>query len=283
MPGIKKTIKHRVYKLAKKNISVFLMGGVGNQLFQICRALSLSESGVNVKLVKFYGFEKFFYNLLGFSFHRDWLGIDRIAGSLNIEIEKLSAMDFLELSFIFLLRKVGINCFFDQKLKISETKSFFRIDVGYFQSSSHLTSKAIFNVANVISDSLGLDTCNKNENLTVHVRGGDFSIGDRYSTTDVNNIYKISKHLASKIVVVTNDENYARSIFKDEKISLHQSSTGALGDFKFMCSSSRLILSKSSFSAWAGICAALKHNCVVYADFDLPLMRDISEAMIYKN
>ena len=154
--------------------NVFLMGGVGNQLFQIARACTLRDNGYDVYVLKLSRNTKLIYRLIGFTLHDDWIDIDKVLFKLSLQRKEISYKQMLILVLLFMLRKLGINKYFDTK--IDEVPNFLNkfIDVGYYQSSTHLASNAVKEVGHALIDLLNISSSTDNSSIVLHIRGGDF-------------------------------------------------------------------------------------------------------------
>ena len=69
----------------KHQKKVLLMGGMGNQFFQIARALSFKQTNVEVELVIVGGIMLNLYKLTVDTIHGDWLDTKELANCLAIK------------------------------------------------------------------------------------------------------------------------------------------------------------------------------------------------------
>jgi len=242
------------------NKKVLLMGGVGNQLFQILRAQSHSSQGCAVELLRLSKNKNFIYKLVGFSNHSEWLNIDNLAFRLDLKIREITFHELLLVAINYFLKKVGLRCWFNSPLKEKSNNltTFLSngIDVGYFQNSHHFTSIAMNQLILALIDELEIISTPMHTNIfTIHVRGGDFPINDRINKYQVNKIIQQSEDLNLDIKVITNDSAYAQVLFSKLNYNFLYSGSSALDDFRFMCLSKNLYLSNSSFSFWAAKCS----------------------------
>ena len=79
----------------KKNKKVFLMGGIGNQLFQLARALELYNNNYQVKLIHLGGLGNIFNYFLNYSApHENWISINAIINK-KISIRTIKFIDVI--------------------------------------------------------------------------------------------------------------------------------------------------------------------------------------------
>ena len=92
----------------------------------------------------------------------------------------------------------------------------------------------------------------KSFDAVVHVRGGDFRLASRLPPQ----YYIKATSSMKKILVCTNDENFARSVLPANLMLTFSSkyATSELDDFAIMAFSNTLVSSNSTFSWWAGEC-----------------------------
>lgn len=250
--------------------NVFLMGGVGNQLFQIARACSHRDNGHDVYILKLSRHTKLIYRLIGFTHHDDWIDIDKVLCKLSFKRKEISYKQILILVILFMLRKLGINKYFDTK--IDEAPNFLNkfIDVGYYQSSKHLTSNAVKDVGYALIDILNISSDTDNSSMVLHIRGGDFSEKDRLKDHDIKKVKDFAQRRNLQINIVTNDKIFAKKVTGiNENISINNSNS-ALEDFIFLTESKLLFLSNSTFAFWAATIASLLRNAELFASDNFP-------------
>ena len=247
---------------------IFLLGGVGNNLFQITRALTLMESGKDVRLLKIS--KKFvpIYKLIcKHKIHGDWLKLEKFTSELNLEIKETSFIDIFRLALIFFHKKLGFTHRFDMSLdKISNEKLLFSrslIDVGYFQSKRHVSVASIIKTSTILKNILNIDSI-RMEKFVLHLRGGDFSIATRISDTDLRKAALESIDQRLDFEIVTDDPKYAEHCTDNLNIKAKIISNDPYNDFLSMCSANNLYLSNSTFSFWAGNVAKLNGAAKVY-------------------
>ena len=95
--------------------------------------------------------------MIGFTDHENWIDIGDLANSLDIKIKDVSFSHLVSLAFLFFLRRLGINRYFNTEID-DESTIFgqYNIDVGYYQSNKHLTLSAVNEVSNALIELLGI-------------------------------------------------------------------------------------------------------------------------------
>ncbi len=241
-------------------IKVFLMGGAGNEFFQIARANNLSLRGKNVELLRLGGIKQIIYKLIGFTNHGQWIDVSQIAEALGIGIKKASPLDVFVLFVIFVCKKTGLSTFFDTLLekKIDHCNSviFKTYDVGYFQTARHIERKSIDQVAEQIIGHLDLSPRYALDEIVAHVRGGDVLYDNQISDNEAKSIIQFCEENSIKFSCVTNDIDFVKSKFRDIKSKIHCKGSSPLEDFKYLSTSKTSYLSNSTFAFWAAVCAS---------------------------
>ena len=250
--------------------SVFLMGGVGNQLFQIARACSHREKGYDVCVLQLSRNKNRIYRLIGFTNHDDWVGIDQVLHKLSLSTKEVSYRQMMVLILMFFLRRLGVNRYFDTE--VNEAANFYKIgiDVGYFQSENHLTPNSVKEVGYALIDLLKIERNKNNAIIALHIRGGDFIQSNRLNECDIESVKDLARKRALKIYVVTNDTTFALEVCgSDDNIFAHDSS-GARDDFTFLARSKVLFLSNSTFAFWAAIVASMANGAELLSSESFP-------------
>ena len=257
---------------------VYLTGGLGNQIFQICAALS--ESPSHDLLVKAWGnpasngefpevaalnwpsnvqFEKTrklvitkFISLLLRS------GLKPSSASRSIMERWLR---FIIASYLFftqgIFSKVILNrgIGFSQKKSKSGKSHFF---IGYFQSfvfAEHLLS---CNALDLLSTSEEVEI-NLTGTVGLHIRLGDYLREDKFGIPGeayyLNSLFSIPKYQEKKLIVFTNSPNLVREYFPNlpwGQIAIHANNEdNSVETLKDMANCEYLIIGNSTFSWWA--------------------------------
>jgi len=271
----------------KNRISVFLMGGLGNQLFQLARAYSLKEMGYDVCVVRLTRFKTIIYKLIGFTQHEDWLDIENITKTLNIPIKEVNFYQIVFLALIFLIKKFKVNIFFDTVLNQNKTIQFKFVDVGYFQSEKHISKNSIDVIASSIINSLEIHHSDEIKSFIAHIRGGDFLYKHRTESqvlpinrNEAYELLKLASHIKTNIQIVTNDKDFVSEIFNFSKDIVIRESKSAKDDFLTLCRSNILFLSNSTFSFWAGVISIKLNKAQVYTSQSYPFKNLLNTSVI---
>lgn len=250
------------------------MGGVGNQFFQVARAISLREEGFDVEILQLRRFKEFAYKTLKFSIHDEWIDLELICLEANLSIREISFPELLALSMTFFRKKIGLSCDFDEPCfkdgEFNHSSSLRTIDVGYFQSLDHISHTGVNAVVGVIIKVLNLTPESYSAPFVAHVRGGDFDINDRLDTCAAKEIIHLGERLDCNITVVTDDAKYVERIFLDGGRISTVCGGGALSDFVFLSRARTLYLSNSTFSLWAALCSFSLNKTNIYYNRNFP-------------
>ena len=248
------------------------MGGVGNQLFQIARACSHRENGYEVAVLQLSKHKKNLYRMIGFTDHENWIEIGDLANSLDIKIKDVSFSHLVSLAFLFFLRRLGINRYFNTEID-DESTIFgqYNIDVGYYQSNKHLTLSAVNEVSNALIELLGISCLKTNSDFVVHIRGGDFiKYNMEIKYDEIEKVKVLAKKRGKKIHIVTNDKKFALGFFDTQDNIYVNNSTDAMSDFLFLSASSTLFISNSTFAFWAAKIATIINNAELFGMSSFP-------------
>lgn len=250
-------------------------GGLGNQLFQYAfgRALSLKY---NVPLL----IDKTFYKKnAGSKFILNKFNIKSEGYFKSFLSEKFKRFyTFAKIINIFSSTKVYYEKFFHfdkniGKLNLKNKNYHF---YGYWQSFKYFKNILAelnndFNFHSYIKNrKLLLNKIENIQNISIHVRGGDYKSEPHYSlhgllsaeyyNSAVNYLKK--KKTINKIFLFTNDVKYARKLaknfnFKYELIS-NLETNSSFEDFAFLRLSHNKIISNSTFAWWAAMLSKKK-------------------------
>lgn len=247
---------------------VFLMGGVGNQLFQLSRAISLQLKDKNVIVHELGMIKKIIYKLIGHSIHENWINMQEFSRHLGLNYKKTNILELVQLFIIFFLRKLSIKNNFDLSLsqRISSQNKF---DVGYFQEKKHFNKKAQFIILDALKKILQKDLI-KNPSkkiISLHIRGGDFlKYKNNHHLNIKNSLVTIEKFLKKidpkifKIKIITNDKIILNSM---NLINVEIVSGNPKDDFLSLVNCSQMYVSQSSFCFWAYLFANKFNDCKI--------------------
>lgn len=250
---------------------ILLMGGVGNQLFQMGRAVTRRAHGEKVEIISLSKYQNMIFKFTGWSNHGDWVDIKGLAKNIGIDCRDITLIELAFLFLAFLLKKLGCKKFFDREYfdsfgKNKELESI--IDAGYFQTKKHISEDSIGMISRALTQKLEIREKNNNDILAVHIRGGDFELEKRLNKSDVENISEFAEANSLNLVIVTNDKEFARSLFSDARSISFYEGKSAKEDFKYLCSASNLFISDSTFSLWAAFCSKSFGVSSIYAPQD---------------
>lgn len=237
------------------NTPVLLMGGIGNRLFQLARAVDLQISGRNPFLVEcesVVGLSALTTRLLGWTTHPMWLDLKYIAAQLGIAFRPPSvteqALLYAELARVRALRQ-------PQRLNLPLSEDCRLAQIGYFQGASNMSRAALHLVVTQLDKVLAAGDGGPEQVL--HIRGGDFAETDRVRAEDVMSFLQQS---SGEAVCVTNDPGYVQTRYPD--LPIYQSRS-ALEDFTAIARARRIFPSNSTFCFWACAVAAETSNAAI--------------------
>lgn len=228
---------------------IWIKGGLGNILFQGFIGHLISEKGHNVSFNGFLTKKNIITKLLKWTlhennFHEELLGTTNYTFNIDFfNFIKLIVSKTIKFNFksIFIFENEG-------KIRYDSTHYF-----GYFQSSSLIKNNlhTFRNYCNDLRKKLKLEEKHLKTQVVVHFRWGD-STWAKKNKIYYEKILEILKteYEGHQIYIVTDDINKANSFFSllnDKKILKRNT----MEDFKFLCNSSILFVSPSTFSWWA--------------------------------
>ena len=264
-----------------------IVGGLGNQLFQIAACLKYRKQKEKV-IISFLGdiHVPKRVNCLNYIFERpNWLYYDN-SPYLNLPTQFI-AKTSASLRFGSYLPLISIN---DRNFSSinyrSSAKSVLFLD-GYFnQKWSYLTLKKAFSqlkLKQIELDKVSLQTCKKD--VVIHVRGGDFLTIPNLNICDLEYYKKSISYAISKgyysFKLITEDQIYGKEILKEIKKSFIDlnikmlNSDSIKNDFNLIRSSKLAILSNSTFSWWASFLSTSKKEFIVPKNFSIKEKRII--------
>ena len=256
-----------------------MIGGLGNQLFQTAAFLKYRRTSEKV-IISFLGDIHIpkRMNCLNYIFEiPNWLYFDN-SKKLNL-FTKLVARSSARLRFGSYLPLVSIN---DNNFPLIKYRSLDKrilfLD-GYFNQNWNYTNLyEVFKVLKLKPIKLNkedLKICN--ENVIVHIRGGDFLKIKNLNICKVQFYRKAIDNARSKgfnsFKVICEDQKYGKEIIKDIKKYFHDIEISILrsnsikNDFNIIRSSKLAILSNSTFSWWASFLSNSKKDFLVPSNF----------------
>ena len=260
-------------------VKIYLVGGLGNNLFQIFYASLLKKNGYQVILFDNLLYSSFFTKIMGWTIHDSELHHFNIEFDIKKNPIIYFIMDFFRLfiSRIILKPFLGANYSSDFNDNLDLFSDPFKLQSGYFQEHKYLKIDELKEFAK--SCSIKNDTKSKENNeekAAIHIRGGDKS-ETNFIFTFYNKCIVNLKN--KKSFIYTNDKIFAKSILenikKDNKDFIFSNNNKAIEDFISIAKSSEIICADSTFSFWAAI----------YSDANqifMPLHSEILENKVLK-
>lgn len=228
----------------RKKETIFLIGGFGNNLFQLNRAFELKENGyevtINTRLLK----KSFISKILKWSIHPSKMTED-ICTPFKIE-KKISPIEYIVLFLIFTLKQLKIVDFQD----CNKPSKLFGIAIGYWQKNMILNKK----LTTLLKEKFHSEAIQGNikDKVILHARLGDFPSEIRLK--DDYYLKAIQTLNIKKIILVTDTPDYLSKLKKnlpsDVEITL-SAGKSMMDDFLLMANATNLIISNSTFSYWA--------------------------------
>ena len=258
-----------------------MVGGLGNQLFQSAAFLKYRRDKEKV-IISFLGDIHIpkRENCLNYIFEMpNWLYLDN-SSKLSLSTKSLARISAgLRFGSFFPLISINDRNFYLNKSHFKKRKILF-LD-GYFnQNWNYENLYELFSqlkLRKIILNKKNLKVCN--ENVIIHIRGGDFLNIKNLNICNSEYYRKAIKYCLSKgfkkFTVICEDQKYGKEIinkmkscFIDLEISLLKSSP-IKEDFNIIRSSRIAILSNSTFSWWASFLSNSKIEFLVPSNFSL--------------
>jgi hypothetical protein len=244
-------------------IKINLMGGLGNNFFQLNYAYNLKDQGYKVLINTFLLERNFITKLLKWSIHNSLNDLH----NLNLLNGFLVKNNFSFSIFFALLSKLFDKKIFGVKFSrhnVPDSLCSIKELFGYFQLNNPVNIKFLKNIKKGLNSYI-YNNCNILSNIdlllpVIHIRGGDYLSIDKGNFSYNYPFGLLSKF--KKFNVVTNDIDYAKELLSDFKSNyvLITNST-VLCDFYLLYISNEKILANSTFSWWA---AELNNCATVY-------------------
>tara|TARA_X000000950_G_scaffold288894_1_gene408158 strand:+ start:9583 stop:10416 length:834 start_codon:yes stop_codon:yes gene_type:complete len=239
-------VKNFFYK--KPDVTIFLFGGFGNNISQIYFGKYLERKKFKVHYSDLLTNENFLTKFLGWSIH------DQTHHNLDLQYKKFS---FIQTSLILinliickLINTSFYNVYFEGKNLLDDIDennlSKYKFFFGYFQSSKLLRN-------DLISSFLIEDNYETFNQISVHIRGGDFIESHRLSENYYFKTLKLANKFELPIKVFTNDRNYSTKILNKVNIPFSFSDGSSYDDFVEILKSKIIISGNSTFSTWAAL------------------------------
>lgn len=263
-----------------------MIGGLGNQLFQTAAFLKYKKNNEKV-IISFLGdihVPKYNCCLNEIFEIPNWLYFDN---SRNLTLfTKLLARSSASLRFGSYLPLIGINDrnFYKKNFLFCDKKVLF-FD-GYFQNWQYEKLKQLFSqlrLKSIILKREDLKICN--ENVLIHIRGGDFLKIKNLNICKVDYYKKSINYFFSKGLtnykVVCADQKYGKKIIEELKNNFIDLNISLINpksisdDFNIIRSSKLAILGNSTFAWWASFLSSTKKEFLVPTNFSIKEKRII--------
>lgn len=242
-----------------------LIGGVGNQLFILWRAMSIGLPDVDV--LRLSERQLRLTKLIGWTVQRDWLGVDQIALSLKLKIRTTTNLEFAILIILFCMKKIGLNSIFDRGLS---AKPFLNWDLGYFQSSDHVKLDRAPSLVRKIKERLiGMheaDSCR----VIIHDRIGDLQESLRLNENRVSKALQGYAKTEVKIIASNKSERFKEY----ENISSDE-----VADFTSLMKADAVVMAGSTFCFWA-VLSNMNEEVKVLISHDVHLGRLLKDLCV---
>ncbi|MTB67311.1 hypothetical protein GKR48_10820 [Providencia sp. wls1943] len=228
-----------------KRKTIFLSGGLGNNLFQIAYGEFLEQSGYEVIFQTVLTKKNMLTKLLGWSIHSNDITEKLLLDKKTLH--KANIIDILFLSYHFLKKKITKDKFY--KTTPSNNSRYF----GYAVEGEHLNEKVFSIISNKIKKYFPHKISNKKTNTILHIRKGDFS--NNCTLTDDYYIKAISDLSVQDTIIIVTDEPKILDHVKKKIHSNVELSNGKsmLDDFFTIFNSKNAIMSNSTYCYWACI------------------------------
>ena len=258
-----------------------MVGGLGNQLFQTAALLKYRRGKENV-IISFLGEIHIpkRVNCLKTIFEiPDWIYFDN-SRKLNL-LTRLFARSSAGLRFGSYLPLIGINdSNFNYQRSNPLSKKLLFLD-GYFnQDWDYKELYSLFSILKlnpIILNNHTQKLCN--ENVVIHIRGGDFLSIKNLNICKLDFYKKSIKCALSRglktFVVISEDRRYGKEIIKELRkcfphLQISIMKTDSIkNDFNIIRSAKFAILSNSTFSWWASFLSTSKKEFLVPSNFSI--------------
>lgn len=257
--------------MKKNNIYLRLCGGLGNQLYQFSYALYL---------MKRLGYKKIVLDISNFDKYRENWGfllfevINRETVNSFVSVGRTPILDLRIPKFISYIKTISKyfgmysdkNC--NDVLSIIRPPKNLYLD-GYFENFCE--KKTYFKLTKaLIRDDLKIDLDERV--VVVNVRGGELARLKVSKLDDVNFYLKIMHDLSNtydnlEFHLVTDDIIYARALFKNKGVTFIEHQPDCFENFSLIYSAKYKILSRSTFSKWAGFLSKDRSEVYGLSDF----------------
>lgn len=260
----------------KKKISVRLMGGLGNQMFEYAALRAMMIKYNQKGIISLKGITNKTHNI----YSLNHFNINQEVEVINNESLK-SKLNYLIYGFYYVflikhkngfsimkkiqpfLNKIGIFCLPDGYIKFSKCSSNNNTMVGYFQSIQYfndykdIIKKELKVVDAVLEDNKKLlKEIEANNSVCVHIRRGDY-VGTNHQVCDEAYYLKAIEIMKKKVknpqfYIFSDDIKWVKeNIHFKDKVNFVEKNNPNYEELRLMYSCKHFIISNSSFSWWA--------------------------------
>lgn len=238
-----------------RKINIYLMGGAGNNLFQLALGTEFKNRGYIVVYNTYLRKPNILTRLLGWSIHEDKL-INFLLES-ELHTSKLSSYAFFQVISSFIFYRLGLKDLFSIQKDSFHTTGNTTHYIGYWQSGPHLNPKVYDQLQIKIMEYFSRQGRIRNNDfekkIVCHYRAGDFPEGWRLSKNYYDNALSYFPNLTP--LIVTNDIASTKEI-GFEGLDIVSSSFD--DDLFVLFSANILVCSNSTLCYWA----ATLGNCL---------------------
>lgn len=236
---------------------VFLIGGFGNNLFQINKGFFYQDMGYEVVYKTVLLENSFFTKILGWSNHSSKLTLELLS-----EFRYERGILFSELLVIFyLLIKKKLGFFNMQSFNLQRSG---KVEIGYWQDELILNERFLSFLRSRFVDEVD-DFKIGSDGVIVHARLGDFAPENRVPLSYYYS--SISKLDCNKVFLVTDTPSFSFDLQTFLTANGWQGnvtvidSGSMLEDFKILSFSHSLVMSNSTFCYWASQLVPVANVC----------------------
>jgi hypothetical protein len=229
-----------------KNVNVFLIGGLGNNLFQISLGDYLKQTGHRVTYNSYFLKKNFITKFMGWTIHSS-----EVTNEILKAEEVRSGLNFVDIFYLLVFFSLS-------KLKLldisspNKNKIFFRRCLGYWQENNVINKNFVDRVKSYFYKGVTSEAYN-----VIHVRRGDFSECSQLTWSYYLDAIKVMKENKYMIIANQDDVFYEfQERLKNEKLKCKVEFIKSTGknfkeDFSLMIGANKVIMSNSTFCYWA--------------------------------
>ncbi len=275
---------------AEKKVTVRLMGGLGNQMFQYAFIRNISLNNKAKGIIDLRGITNKTHNTYGLNhcnISDDITFVQKdnslrqyitylMYGFYCVFLEKRKFGFNLYNMLISLTKKHGIICVPDGYIKVGELDNVNNYAVGYFQTPKYCKENV-----DIIRDELQItdvlkgknkkvyEDMKKKESVCIHIRRGDY-VGSNFDVCSKEYYYRGLELIKQKkkkniaIYVFSDDIQWVKDNMKfDDEVTFVDWKNNQYEDMKLMSTCKNFVMSNSSFSYWAQFLSQNKDKVVV--------------------